>query len=145
MRNYMNQNFLIAPETVHDFLAKTRKILENDEDWHVNTKEWAGKINKTRRFMAETGITRNDIKQVILELFVKNYCYTSEDKNDNFPNEQFSIFGITKNFIDEDIDLYIKLKIRKIQDEYLLIMSFHPEQPGRLEDKLQFPYKEYRL
>lgn len=141
----MNQNFLMAPDAVHDFLAKTRKFLENDEDWYVNTTEWAGKINKTRSFIAETGITRNDIKQVILELSVKNYCYTSEDKNNNFPNEQFSIFGITKNLIDEDIDLYIKLKIRKIQDEYLLIMSFHPEQPGRPEDKLQFPYKEYRL
>ena len=38
-------------------------------------------------------------------------------------------------------DLYIKLKIRKIDDEILLIMSFHPEQPGIEEDKLNFPYK----
>ena len=107
----MTQNFIMAPETVHDFLAKTRKILENDEDWHINTKEWTGKINKTRKFMAETGITRNDIKQVIRELSVRNYCYTRADTNDNFPNEQFWFFGITKNLIEEDIDLYIKLKI----------------------------------
>lgn len=141
----MANNIIMPPEDVNSFLTTTRKILENDEDWQINTKEWDGKINKTRNFMAETGITRTDIKHILSELSVKNYCYTREDINNNFPNEQFWIFGITKNMIDEDVALYIKLKIRKIKDEYLLVMSFHSEQPRIPEDKLQFPYEDYGL
>lgn len=141
----MVQNIIVPPENVDCFLTTTKELLKNDEDWQVNMKEWAGKTNKTRAFMAETGITRNDIKQIVCELSVKNYCYTRDDVNEKFPNEQFCFFGITKNIIDEDVDLYIKLKIRKFDTDYLLIMSFHREQPGRPEDKLQFPYANIEL
>jgi len=90
--------------------------------------------------MAETGIDKETIVGVIKELDVSNYCATKPDCNLNFPNEYVWEFGITKNLVDRDEELYIKLKIRKIEEEYLLIMSFHPEQPARPEDKLKFPY-----
>ena len=93
--------------------------------------------------MAETGITPDDIKQVVKELSVKNYCYTRDDTNIHFPNEQIWVFGITKRIIDQNENLYVKLKIRTFDEETLLILSFHPEQPEYPEDKLQFPYSNY--
>ena len=92
--------------------------------------------------MAETGINQQDIEKVISELQVTNYSYTADDVNIHFPDEQFWIFGITRNMIDKDENLYIKLKIRQFGDEILLIMSFHPEMPKDTEQRLIFPYKE---
>ncbi|MCM1039010.1 MAG: hypothetical protein NC314_03590 [Roseburia sp.] len=63
------------------------------------------------------------------------------DKNPDFSGEYVWIFGITKNLIDQNEDFYIKLKIKQIEEEYLLIMSFHPERPGNPKDKLEFPYR----
>lgn len=45
--------------------------------------------------------------------------------------------------IDKEEDLYIKLKIRKFEENLLLVMSFHPEEPKKDQEKLQFPYKDY--
>ncbi|MBU3876587.1 type II toxin-antitoxin system MqsR family toxin [Faecalicatena sp. AGMB00832] len=92
--------------------------------------------------MAETGITKQDICRVVQELEVCNYCYTADDRNERFPNEQVWVFGITKKLIDKEESLYIKLKIRIIKEEILLIMSFHPENPGMESFKLKFPYKD---
>ena len=142
----MGQTYLMPPDDVNLFLNTARSKLDSDDDWQINDQEWAGgKINKTRTYMAETGITSQDIKQVIKELSVANYSSTQDDTNIHFPGEKVWIFGITKNLIDHDEDLYIKLKLRKIDDEYLLIMSFHPEQPTIPEDKLEFPYLNYNI
>lgn len=92
--------------------------------------------------MAETGIGQQDMEKVICELQVSNYSYTADDYNKYFDGEQFWFFGIRKNIIDKDENLYIKLKIRTIEDKILLIMSFHPEAPDEKSKKLEFPYKE---
>ena len=81
-----------------------------------------------------------DVADVINDLQVSNYCYTVEDRNLNFPNEFFWIFGITRVIVDSEEKLYIKLKIRKFKNVYLLVMSFHPEQTTSSEDALTFPY-----
>ena len=90
--------------------------------------------------MAETGIDKKTILNVVRELEICNYSSTQQDYNPNFPDECIWEFGLTKNLVDKDEDLYVKLKVRKIEEEYLLIMSFHPERPPRPEDKLTFPY-----
>lgn len=140
----MVQTYVMPPADVDLFLTTVKHKLDSGDSWQINNQEWAGgKQNKTRIYMAETGITAEDIKKVVKELSIANYSSTQDDTNIRFPNEKVWIFGITKNMVDQEEDLYIKLKLRKLNDEYLLIMSFHPEQPGRPEDKLQFPYKNY--
>ena len=129
-----------TPEEVESFLKVVNELVCDDERTAINSAPWAGRVNKTRQYMAETGIDKETIIGVIKELDVSNYCATKPDCNLNFPNEYVWEFGITKNLVDRDEKLYIKLKIRKIEEEYLLIMSFHPEQPARPEDKLKFPY-----
>lgn len=129
---------------VSEFLEKVQRLAANAECTQINNRPWAnGKVNKTQAYMAETGITGADIRKTVSELRVKNYSSTKKDINPNFPDEYVWEFGIRKTMVDVEEDLYVKLKIRRIGDEVLLIMSFHPEQPRRKEDKLIFPYKDY--
>ena len=75
-------------------------------------------------------------------MYFKKYTDNDYD-NLNFPNEDFWFFGITKEIVDLETKLYVKLKIRRLNNvELLLVMSFHPEQPYGKNDELKFPYKE---
>ena len=124
-----------------DFLSKARELIRQNKV-SINMQPWSGgRVNKTLAYMTETGITLEDICGVILELEVSNYSYKEEDRNERFKGEEIWVFGIAKNLIDEKTDYYIKLKIRKLQDEQLIIMSFHPERPTEKNKKLKFPYK----
>lgn len=128
---------------VQKFLDNVKSIVLSGSNIIINNLPWKGnKVNKTLDYMAETGISQQDIEKVICELQISNYSYTDDDKNINFKDEQVWIFGITKNMVDKDEDLYIKLKIRTIKEEILLILSFHPEEFCYLNQKLEFPYKE---
>lgn len=129
-------------EEVQRFLDHVKDIILKGKNIHINNLPWNNRVNKTLAYMAETGIHQQDIEKIICELQIFNYCYTTDDRNKNFKDEQFWIFGITKNIIDKDEDLYIKLKIRIIGEEILLIMSFHPEEYDHKSKKLEFPYKE---
>lgn len=125
---------------VEQFLERTKELISVSGKVVVNNQPWAGKVNKTLRYMAETGITQSDIENVILDLQVCHYSYTADDKNGRFANEQVWIFGITRNLVDKDEDYYVKLKIRKVREEFLLVLSFHPEEPVNESEKLSFPY-----
>lgn len=130
-------------EEVQEFLNTVKSIILKGGKTKVNDKPWKGnKVNKTLAYMAETGITQKDMEKVICELKTSNYSYTADDRNANFKNEQMWFFGITKDMIDKDEDLYIKLKIRVIGEDFLLIMSFHPETLNDMNQKLTFPYRE---
>lgn len=128
-------------EEVIIFLNQVKLLLDDDSSWEINNCMWAGnRVNKTQLYLAEKNLSDDDVANVIRELQVCNYCYTEDDRNSNFPNEQFWFFGITRLIVDVEEDYYIKLKIRKFEDDYLLVMSFHPEQPKCPEDRLAFPY-----
>ena len=92
--------------------------------------------------MAETGIKQEDMENVICDLQVADYSYTADDRNKHFKDEQIWVFGKACVIVDEEEDIYIKLKIKIIGEEILLIMSFHPEEPKDENMKLKFPYKE---
>lgn len=128
---------------VERFLDNVKQLIKLGNNIQINCLPWRGnRVNKTLTYMAETGITQTDIEKVICDLQVCNYSYTADERNMNFRDEQVWIFGITKNVIDTDEDLYIKLKIRIMGEETLVILSFHPEEPGCEEQRLKFPYKE---
>ena len=115
-------------EEVKGFLNDVKSIILSGANTQINNKPWKGnKVNKTLDYMAKTGLTQKDIEQVICKLQVSNYSYTDDDVNTRFEGEQVWLFGINETIIDQDEDLYIKLKIRTINGKHLLIMSFHPE------------------
>lgn len=129
------------PCEIQNFLNMLTSILKTEEHVIINDDEWAdGRVNKTRAYMAETGIKRADIIEVLKKLKVSNYAYTEEDRNKNYAGQEFWFFGIRECLVDKLEHYYIKLKIRQIDDDYLLVMSFHPEQPAKPELKLTFPY-----
>ena len=136
---------IMTVQKVKQFLSIVCELLETDDTWEINNKRWAnGKVNKTRTYMAETGVGPDVIREVVKELRVKHYSSTEDDYNSNFKHEQVWKYGITKNLIDKDEKLYIKLKVRQFKNgEYLLIMSFHPECPEDIQDELKFPYADY--
>lgn len=132
-----------SKEEVRLFLDNVKALVSKGTDIRINCIPWKGKkVNKTLAYMAETGIGQKEMEKVVCELGTSNYSYTADDKNMNYKEEQVWIFGITKNLVDKDEDLYIKLKIRKVGEEMLVIMSFHPETLGGRAQKLKFPYKE---
>lgn len=136
-----SDRFIKSREEVNAFLNQAKACLLDDSLWKINDETWAGgRVNKTQAFMAEKNIQDDDVAEILKELQVSNYCYTSNDRNSNFPNETFWFFGITRLVIDSEEKLYIKLKIRKIQENFLLVMSFHPEQPISSDNDLTFPY-----
>lgn len=125
------------------FLNDVKSIILSGANTQINNKPWNGnKVNKTLDYMAKTGLTQKDIEQVICKLQVSNYSYTDDDVNTRFEGEQVWLFGINETIIDQDEDLYIKLKIRTINGKHLLIMSFHPETITEKNKKLEFPYRE---
>lgn len=133
-------------DEVKSFLKALPELLDSEDTWQINNRQWAnGKVNKTMQYMAETGIGTEVVKNVVRELRVRHYSSTEDDYNVNFQHEQVWIFGITKNLVDEEEKLYVKLKIREFENGgFLLIMSFHPERPKSLNDELKFAYKDYK-
>ena len=92
-----------SEEEVNAFLNQAKKCLSDDSLWKINDATWAdGRVNKTQTFMAEKNLHDDDVAEVIRELQVANYCYTSDDRNVNFPNESFWLFGITRLIIDSN-------------------------------------------
>jgi hypothetical protein len=130
-----------SKEEVNTFLDQAKACLDDESLWEINKETWTGvRVNKTQAFLAEKNLHDDDVAEVLKELQVSNYSYTVDDRNTNFPNETFWIFGMTRSIIDSEVKLYIKLKIRKFEDEFLLVMSFHPEQPFGPDNELTFPY-----
>ena len=129
-----------VPE-VKSFLNNLHKIMLNPKLVQINDFEWDSKTNKTRQFMAEKGIKKTDVLDIVKELRVCNYSYTDDDVNPHYKHEEVWFFGITRYIVDTKYDLYVKLKTRKVNElEVGIVMSFHPEQPAKEEDKLIFPY-----
>lgn len=136
-----SDRYIKPKEEVITFLNQAKACLDDESLWTINNELWAnGRVNKTQAFMAEKNLHDDDVAEVIMDLQVSNYCYTADDRNTNFPNETFWFFGITRMIIDSEEKLYIKLKIRKFDDDFLLVMSFHPEQPNSSDNELTFPY-----
>ncbi len=130
-----------SADEVSLFLAEVSRLLEAD-DYSVNDAEWNGKVNKTRAYLAEKNISYDDVAEVVSGLETSNYSYTSVDRNSNYQNEEFWVFGKNFCFADQMESLYIKLKVRRFEDGgMLLIMSFHPEVLGGNRRKLKFSYK----
>lgn len=136
-----NDSYISSREEVRSYLDSV-KMLVDEERWAINNLPWKSKVNKTQLYLAENNISDQDVANVIQQLQVCNYSYTTNDYNSKFPGEKFWIFGKTMVMVDKEERLYIKLKIRTINSENVLVMSFHPEKPTTEEGNLEFPYQD---
>lgn len=128
---------------VEEFLLRMNEILKKEKNVKINNAEWAdGRVNKTRLYMAEKNIKKDDITQVLQKLQAENYSYTEADRNENFKGQDVWIFGIKEHMVDEMENIYIKLKKITIKEDYIVVVSFHPEKPPNKGDELTFPYQK---
>ncbi len=134
-----------TPWQVEEFLGQVKEILQKETCVILNDEEWDdGRENKTRTYMAEKNLKAADVIRTLQKLQVKNYAYTEEDRNKNFAGQEVWFFGINECMVDEVEELYIKMKKLTIDEDYLKVMSFHPERPSKDEKKLTFPYDEQK-
>ena len=82
-----------TPEKVEQFLEQVKKVLPNENNWTINDSEWTGKVNKTLRFMTEKNLKKKDIKPIIEELTLENYCATKPEANPNFKASRYGSSG----------------------------------------------------
>ena len=75
---------------------------------------------------------REDAKKEIISLTVEEYVESMKDNNPNFNNDSFKVF--VKNI--KDINVYIKIKIRDIENKIVVCVSFH-----KAEYEVTYPYK----
>ncbi|MFP4641848.1 MAG: hypothetical protein ACLFPU_06700 [Dehalococcoidia bacterium] len=105
-------------ETVAEFLFKVKEAmtvgLGGEESWH-----WVPRRGNNE-CIAELGFTLRDVKDVILDLSVADYCdgpcQDRDEKGDVW------IFGT----VIEGSEVYIKLKLTEIKGfRWVRVMSFH--------------------
>lgn len=127
---------------VEEFLNEAHELTKSEDTSTINMQPWnPPKINKTLEYMMGKNIKANMVRETVQELELENYSATKPERNPHYSGEIWE-FGITKNMVDEDEDLYVKLKIEgEVDERFLTIMSFHPEEPPSEDKKLKFPYK----
>lgn len=83
------------------------------------------KNEKNRKFIEKYKLDSNKQKQMLIELEVKDFCYSADDYNN--PSERLYIFcreyELNNWGILEKVEVYIKISIK--QDDFTIIISFH--------------------
>lgn len=110
---------------VKSFLNEVCEIID-EEDFNIEKNFMQIRSRKsdskysTPNTMLDLGYDAEDVVGVIKHLELKNYSETLIDKDDNNPPLLF-VFG-------KDINsqtIYIKVKIKKKEEKYILCLSFH--------------------
>ncbi|KXG78867.1 MAG: hypothetical protein PWP45_611 [Tepidanaerobacteraceae bacterium] len=118
-------------DEVKDFLRRLHSILKSgDEKTTLVIVKENRPGDKTSKFMRQYNITSRIIYEELLKLDITNYSYTDYDDNPRYNGETVWIFGQ----IFEDIEVYIKLKIRDGR-RTVVCLSFH-----EAEYDLDYPY-----
>ncbi len=83
------------------------------------------KNEKNRKFIERYNLNSNKQKEMLVELEVKDFCYSVDDYNR--PHEKLYIFcreyELNNWGIIENVDVYIKIVIK--QNDFIVIISFH--------------------
>lgn len=122
-------------EEIIEFLDILKRVVKKGENVIFNLISKNGKANKTSIYMAETNISKKDILEALLELEVGDFCYAQDDRNVYIGGE-FWFFTRDYCLVDQVESMYIKLKLVDQEDEKMLVMSFHPQQPASEDDYL---------
>jgi hypothetical protein len=116
------------------FLNEMKNILETSTfDLERNLIIGKGakeKINKNAQTMADLDFDKQDVKNELLKLQISDYYHTLPDsQRDNVPD--FHVFFV----IIQGREVYIKVRIQKINTIFCISFHFAEHSPGR------FPYK----
>lgn len=108
-------------EEIEEYLKAIKKSI-NADNFIVCTTE---KNEKNRRFLEEYRLTKNKQKRMLIELEVKDFCYSADNYND--PQERLYFFCREYELDNwgtiENVEVYIKIARKK--DDFIVIVSFH--------------------
>lgn len=114
---------------IKQFIDKCISLIKYDK------KDYLSFTEKNFNFQVEYGI--RDIWKIVVMISVEYFCYSADDykitKNGK-KKERVYIFKVPYSLDNKDIDIYLKLKIRKrMNNEDVFVLSFHkPERPLEL-------------
>ena len=108
-------------EEIEEYLRKVKQSI-NVGKFVVCT---TVKNEKNRKFIERYNLNSNKQKEMLVELEVKDFCYSVDDYNN--PNEKLYIFcreyELNNWGIIENVEVYIKIVIK--QHDFIVIISLH--------------------
>jgi len=112
-------------------------ILNDHECFFILKKDRVSEKKKLKKFtnrqtLSELNFTTEDVINELISLKSNEYLESVNDTNKNFNDEPFRVF-IKKI---KKIDVYIKIKIRSIENKIIVCVSFH-----RTQFDFELPYK----
>lgn len=89
------------------------------------------KREENREFIIEYNLRTNKIKEILLSIDTKDFCYSVKNKKKGYEHEDLYIFApqvqlFTISDEEEFVNMYIKLNIlRDSEGEFIVFISFH--------------------
>lgn len=108
-------------EEIEEYLKIVKKSVNNGRFVVCTTP----KNEKNRKFIEEYKLNKNKQKQMLIEIEVKDFCYSADNYND--PQERLYFFCREYELNNwgtiENVEVYIK--IARKQNDFIVVVSFH--------------------
>lgn len=123
----MEVNLLIDESEINDYLGEAKKlILDGKFRIALNS----NRLTNLSLF-DEYLINEESVKSILLNLTVYDFCEKVQNKHANFNHEWLYVFGkeidLIKRFEEKSEMVPLYIKFNKIEDEFLIVVSFHKQ------------------
>lgn len=118
-------NLLIDESEINDYLGEAKKlILDGKFRIALNS----NRLTNLSLF-DEYLINEESVKSILLNLTVYDFCEKVQNKHANFNHEWLYVFGkeidLIKRFEEKSEMVPLYIKFNKIEDKFLIVVSFH--------------------
>ncbi len=87
---------------------------------------------KNRTIFEDFIFSEEDAKNILLKLTYLDFSYTRQNDNPRHPEEILYVFGkdvmLTERFGTNNINVPLYIKINKLDDGYVIVISFHEQE-----------------
>lgn len=120
-------NLLIDESEINDYLGEAKKlILDGKFRIALNS----NRLTNLSLF-DEYLINEESVKSILLNLTVYDFCEKVQNKHANFNHEWLYVFGkeidLIKRFEEKSEMVPLYIKFNKIEDKFLIVVSFHKQ------------------
>ena len=121
---------------VKRYLASVKELIKQDK-YQIS-------LGKNRTDNTELFYTYNlketEVKEILLSLSVEDFSEVVQNRNPAYPHEKLYIFGknveLSRRIGNSKTRIKLYIKINKIEDQYVIVVSFHEQKHG-----LDYPFK----
>ena len=120
-------NLLIDESEINEYLGEAKKlILDGKFRIALNS----NRLTNLSLFV-EYLLNEESVKSILLNLTVYDFCEKVQNKHANFNHEWLYIFGkeinLMKRFEEKSEMVPLYIKFNKIEDKFLIVVSFHKQ------------------